>query len=107
MRYVSLLAVALASAAPAWANGFDPKTVDFAVSVQGDASAYRETSVFVLPGETVAVEAIGGPPGDYVLTTPVGVAIQTAVRKWQLTAPPHPGLYALRLGGPGKKKDTP
>jgi len=105
MRYVVAL-VAWLVAAPVVANGFDPKTVDFAISFQGDSSAYRDTSVFLLPGETIVLEAVGGPPGDYTLTVPAGMAVQQAVRKWRFTAPPRPGLYTLTLDGPAKKKDT-
>jgi uncharacterized protein YcbK (DUF882 family) len=102
----ALVLAAVLAAAPLRANGFDPKTVEFAVTIEGDASAYRDTSVFLLPGETVTFEATGGPPGDYVLTAPAGVAIQQAVRKWRFTAPARAGLYLLRLDGPAKKKDV-
>jgi uncharacterized protein YcbK (DUF882 family) len=102
----ALVLAAMLAAAPLRANGFDSKTVEFAVTIQGDTSAYRDTSVFLLPGETVTFEATGGPPGDYVLTAPAGVAIQQAVRKWRFTAPARAGLYSLRLDGPAKKKDV-
>jgi peptidase M15-like protein len=88
---------------PARADKFNNKTADFAVSFNGETSAYRDTSAFVLPRATMTIEAVGGPPGDYVLTAPAGVAIQQGVRKWRYTAPARPGLYELAIDGPAKK----
>ena len=87
----------------AGADKFDPKTVDFAVSLNGEASAYRDTSVFMLPGTTATLDASGGPPGDYSLTTKDGIAIQQMARRWRYTAPERPGLYTLTVDGPAKK----
>jgi hypothetical protein len=89
--------------APARADKFNNKTADFAVSFNGETSAYRDTSAFLLPRTTMAIEAVGGPPGDYLLTAPDGVAIQQGVRKWRYTAPARPGLYELSIDGPAKK----
>jgi hypothetical protein len=103
VRYSIALALVLAVAATARAGKFDAKTADFAVSFKGETSAYRDASVFLLPRGTIAIEAIGGPPGDYVLTTRDGVAVQQGVRKWRYTAPARPGTYSLSLDGPAKK----
>ena len=93
----------VAAVRAAAADRLDTKTVDFAVTFRGDTSAYRDTSAFVLPSETVTFDAVGGPPGDYTLTTDHGVAVQQGSRRWRFTAPPRPGLYTLKLDGPGKK----
>jgi hypothetical protein len=93
----------LMPASPLRAETFDTKTVDFAVSFNGEASAYRDTSAFVLPRATLVIQAIGGPPGDYVLTARDGTAIQQGARKWRYTAPARPGVYEVSLNGPAKK----
>jgi hypothetical protein len=103
VRYRFAVVVLLLAASPAGAEKFDNKTVDFAVSFNGETSAYRDTSAFLLPRATLAIEAVGGPPGDYVLTAPDGVAIQQGVRKWRFTAPARPGTYTLSIDGPAKK----
>jgi hypothetical protein len=103
---VLVLAALLVTSRQTAANGFDPKTADFAVSFKGEASAYRDTSVFMLPGETLTFEAVDGAPGTYALKANVGIAVQQTSRKWRFTAPDRPGLYTLQIDGPTKKKDT-
>jgi len=85
------------------AEKFDPKTADFAVSLNGVTSAYRETSVFMLPGAATTIEARGGPPGIYSLTAKDGMAVQRNARTWRFTAPERPGLYTLKVDPPAKK----
>jgi len=85
---------------------YDTKTVSFALNYGGDLTAYRDSSVFLLPNETMTIEAVGGPPGDYSLTTDTGIAIQQGVRKWKYTAPGRSGLYAIQVHGPAPKKDS-
>jgi hypothetical protein len=93
----------LVLAAQARADKFDTKTADFALSFNGETSAYRDTSAFVLPRAAIAIQAVGGPPGEYVLTTRDGTAIQQGARKWRYTAPIRPGLYKVSVDGPAKK----
>ena len=89
-------------AAPA-ADAFDPKTVDFALSFKGETSAYRDAATFVMPGESITLEAVGGPPGDYSLGTDDGVLVQMGARKWKWTAPASARLCTLRVDGPASK----
>jgi hypothetical protein len=93
----------LAAGRAATAEKFNAKTADFAIALNGDTSAYRDASAFLLPRGTMTIETVGGPPGDYVLTTKDGTAIQKGVRKWRYTAPPRPGVYKVSVDGPAKK----
>ena len=95
--------VLLLPAASADAAEFEAKTADFAVSFDGETSAYRDTSAFVLPRATLTIRTVGGPPGDYVLTASNGTAVQQGVRKWRYTAPARPGAYDVSVDGPAKK----
>jgi hypothetical protein len=88
---------------------FDTKTATFAITFQGETSAYREMSTFVLPGTTLTVEAIGGPPGDYGLTAREGPVVATGPRAWRWRAPGAFGVYDLVFDGAAKNhtsKDT-
>ena len=87
----------------AHAAEFEARTADFAVSFNGETSAYRDTSAFVLPRATLTIQAVGGPPGDYVLAATNGRAVQQDVRKWRYTAPARPGAYEVSVDGPAKK----
>jgi hypothetical protein len=111
MRAVRVLLVAVllstgASVLPAEDTAprkYDTKTASFAVTFHGEASAYRDSSTIVMPGAAVVFEAIGGPPGDYAMTTTDGIMVQQALRRWRWTAPSRPGTYTLTVDGPGKK----
>jgi hypothetical protein len=82
---------------------FDPKTAGFAIVFHGERSAYRDTSVVVMPGEAVIFDA-AGPAGDYTLKTDHGTAVQQSARQFRWTAPDRPGTYELTFKGPGKKE---
>jgi hypothetical protein len=82
---------------------YDTKTASFAVTFRNEASAYRDSSAIVMPGAAVVFEAIGGPPGDYAMTTADGIMVQQGVRRWRWTAPSRPGTYKLTFDGPGEK----
>ena len=82
---------------------YDTKTASFAISYHGETSAYRDTSVVVLPGAVVVFNAVGGPPGDYAMKTNDGTLVQTGLRQWQWSAPRIPGTYTLTAEGPGEK----
>ena len=65
---------------------FDTKTASFAVTFHGETSAYRDSSAIVMPGAAVVFDAIGGPLGDYAMTTTAGIMVQQGVRRWRWTA---------------------
>jgi plastocyanin len=82
---------------------YDTKTASFAVTFHGERSAYHDAALAAMPGDRVVFSAVGGPPGDYAMTTDAGVAVQRAARQWHWTAPTRPGTYALTFDGPGEK----
>jgi peptidase M15-like protein len=98
--------LALLMMAGARAEKFDTKTASFAIAFHDNASSYRDSALFVLPEDKVALDAVGGPPGDYTLTTDAGIAEQLGVRRWRWTAPRRSGVYALKVEGPGARHDT-
>ena len=103
---VSLLFWAVAAAArPADvpSRKYDAKTASFALGFHGETTAYRDTSVVVMPRATVVFDASGGPPGDYAMTATDGIALQQGTRQWKWTAPARPGTYTLRFDGAGHK----
>ncbi len=99
VRCLAALVLVGASSRDARAEKFDLRTANFAVAFKGERSAYRDTSVFVMPAATVIFEVLGGPPGDYALIARDGIAVQQSARKWRFTAPERPGL-ALSNGWP-------
>ena len=82
---------------------YDTKTASFAITFHGETSAYRDTSVIVLPGAVVVFNAVGGPPVDYSMRTADGVAVQEGLRQWKWSAPARSGTYKLTFDGPGQK----
>jgi uncharacterized protein YcbK (DUF882 family) len=82
---------------------FDTKTASFALSVQGETSAYRDLAAVAMPGAATIFDAVGGPPGDFAATTAAGTLVQQGQRQWRWTAPQRPGTYLLTFDGPGKK----
>jgi hypothetical protein len=84
---------------------FDTKTADFAIAFNGETSAYRDMSTFVLPGTPLTVEVIGGPPGEYTLKTDQGAYAARGARAWRWEAPAEYGHYALTIAPPGGKAD--
>jgi hypothetical protein len=98
------MAVGARGAGARAAAEFDTKTASFAITFHGESSAYRDTSVVVMPGGVVIFDGIGGPPGVYALRTDDGMAVQQGVRQWRWTAPDRPGLYTLKFDGPDKKE---
>jgi len=95
--------VLLALGAPARGATFDTKTASFAVTFHGESSAYRDTTLTALPGASVILDAVGGPPGDYSATTHNGILVQQGLKQWKWTAPERPGTYLIVVEGPGKK----
>ena len=94
---------AAARAADTPLRKYDTKTASFAISYHGETSAYRDTSVVILPGAVVVLNAVGGPPGDYAMKTNDGALVQKGLRQWQWSAPRVPGIYKLTADGPGEK----
>ena len=105
MNRLLLLAIGVLAAATAARaeRRFDTKAASFAVTFHDERSAYRDTSVVVMPGAAVIFNAEGGPPGDYAAATDAGTLVQQGTRQWRWTAPDRPGSYVLTFDGPGKK----
>ena len=88
----------------AQSSSFDTHEAGFALRFNGEAAAYRDLPVFVLPGATISLEALG-PPGDYAVKASGGAVVAKGARAWQWRAPAAPGSYELRIDGPSASKD--
>jgi uncharacterized protein YcbK (DUF882 family) len=99
----SLLLGLLIVAAAHAERRFDARTASFALTFHDERSAYRDTTVVVMPGAAVVFTAVGGPPGDYAASTTAGTLVQQASHQWRWTAPDRPGTYLLTFDGPGKQ----
>jgi Peptidase M15 len=77
---------------------FDTKTAPFSISFNGETSAYREMSTFVLPNARMTVEVAGAPAGRaYMLKTEESASVAQPGRAWRWTAPAVPGVYDLKI----------
>jgi hypothetical protein len=95
-----------ASAPPDRPSKFDTHAAEFAIAFSGERAAYRDLSTFVLPGATVSIEAVDGPPGDYTLTALAGTVTATSPRAWHWQAPAAAGSYEIKVDGPSTKHDA-
>ena len=91
----------LAATAP---DAFAPEKAGFQVRFKEETSPYRVIGVFVMPGETVSVEALPSLDYDeYLLTASAGDTVRTAPNAWRWAAPHEAGLYRLMLRRPSRR----
>ena len=53
-----------------------------------------------MPRAALQIHVIGGPPGEYSITTDAGQLARRGPRWWQWDAPARPGLFKLEVIGP-------
>jgi hypothetical protein len=105
-RLTRAIGLGLAAALIAWrppspsAAADDRKTAPFSIAFEDEESAYRETSVFVMPNAAVQIRVSAGPPGEYSIKTDDGQLARRGPRSWQWDAPATPGLFKLEVNGP-------
>ncbi|MFH1723699.1 MAG: D-Ala-D-Ala carboxypeptidase family metallohydrolase [Elusimicrobiota bacterium] len=77
---------------------FDPGRAGFVVRVKGEPVPYRVFAVFVLPGESLDVEALDGEDAqEFTLWAEAGDVVRKEPRKWVWKAPSTHGSFALRV----------
>src|SRR4051812_42544019 len=80
---------------------FDTKTAPFSIAFNGETSAYRDMSAFVMPNARLRVEVVVQPghsdSGSYTLQTEEGASVAQSGRAWRWTAPAVPGQYDLKI----------
>jgi hypothetical protein len=91
-----LCAALLAAWGAATAHAFDAGKAGFTARYHGETSPYRINAVFLMPGETLDIEA-RAPSATFSLEYAAGVGRPVGPRAWSWTAPSEPGLYPLRL----------
>jgi hypothetical protein len=80
------------------ATAFSSEKAEFALKFNGEVSSYRVISVFVLPEETVTLEARDtNKKNKYVLQPTAGKTKQIATNKWRWQAPQKTGLYPVKI----------
>src|SRR5262245_2605592 len=88
------------------AVGFDTRTAPFSIAFNGETSAYRDMSTFVMPNKRLIVKVVGATDGrTYTLTTEEGVPVAQSGRAWRWTAPAAPGHYDLKIS-PSQDKES-
>jgi uncharacterized protein YcbK (DUF882 family) len=92
-----ILAGARRGPAALGADGFDTKTAPFAIAFDGEVSAYRDWSAFVLPSARLTFQASGGPAGEYSMDAPGVPPVVATARVWRWTAPAEAGEYKLKF----------
>ena len=97
-----LLAAALVAWQPSGPSaGADAgRTAGFSIAFEDDESAYRETSVFLLPKAALQIRIVTGPSGEYSIKADDGQLTRRGLRSWQWDAPATPGLFDLEVKGP-------
>jgi hypothetical protein len=77
---------------------FSPEKAGFLVKFKDEVSSYRVNGVFVLPHETLVLEALDAAQnGHYVLQAAAGKVTQVATNRWHWQALGKPGLYPVRI----------
>jgi hypothetical protein len=93
----SLIAVAAAAAIVQLAAGAAPAKTPFAVETKGHTLTAKVASVFVLPGERLAI-AVSGGDGPPVIEAKAGTLQARGERGWEWHAPLTPGVRTLTIG---------
>ncbi|NIS47357.1 MAG: peptidase M15A [candidate division Zixibacteria bacterium] len=79
-------------------TNFDAGKVAFSVKVRDHTIDYNVFSIFALPGEKLAIEALKSAKSKQLqLEAQSGIVKQLSAHKWQWQAPATKGLYTLRI----------
>jgi len=106
LRLNRAVGLGLAAVLVAWrpsapsAAADDRKTAGFSIAFEDEESAYRETSVFVMPKAALQMRIVTGPSGEYSIKTDDGQLARRGPRWWQWDAPATSGLFKLEVKGP-------
>jgi hypothetical protein len=84
-------------------SAFAPEKAGFRVKCNEETSPYRVIGVFVLPEETLPIEALPPIEGeDYSLAASAGDAVRLGPNRWQWAAPREVGLYRIMVRQPSR-----
>lgn len=79
-------------------EAFSTGKTSFSVRFRGETSPYRVLGVYVLPDDTLALEALAADPrSSFAARTIGGTLSSTAPRRWRFTAPRPPGVYPVEI----------
>ena len=92
------LAEAMLDADVAEPEGYTPAKASFAVQVRDDVIPYEVMGVYVMPGETLRLEAVFTQGrGSVEIEAEAGPIAANGPERWTWTAPTEPGPYAIRI----------
>ena len=76
-------------------SAFTPQTVSFTININNFPTNLKTFSVFVMPGETITIEASGSSADQFVLQYAQGQLTEKSRNKWDYTVPKTSGHYEL------------
>ncbi|HMB91989.1 MAG TPA: D-Ala-D-Ala carboxypeptidase family metallohydrolase [Rhodothermales bacterium] len=83
---------------PSVTDRFSSGKASFAVQVKDEVIPYRIFGVFVMPGETLDIEAVFTErPRNTNFAAPEGKTEQIQPDEWRWTAPDEPGIYPVNI----------
>jgi hypothetical protein len=95
---LGLLFFGMPPAADAASGAFSPGKNSFSVRINHIETPYQIASIFVLPAETIRIEALTNhQQSSFQLRDSNGSQINGRARKWRWQAPSRPGNYTLIL----------
>jgi len=92
---LAMLCFALLGPPAARAAPYSAKGAGFLVRFGEEITAYRAMAAFVMPRDTLSIEAIGAADARYDLGSSGGWTTRTGPAAWSWVAPSRPGLYAV------------
>lgn len=101
LSYLALAVGTVGAATPTWRT---PSTGAFAVRYRSLLSYGPVSTLTVMPGETVTLEAVGSDPaaGSEARST-AGRLAPLGAGRWAWTAPSAPGFYPIQVVAPGQR----
>ena len=97
VKYALLTLLLLCASA---AHAFDTGRASFSVRVNDQVVPYRVFAVFAMPGDELAIEAVGDGAPRAAIRTP-GDAPRGNAGRWNWSAPSRPGVYPLDIENNG------
>jgi len=98
LLFVIVSALFLYSVAAESAQSYSTEKADFIVKFKGMSSAYRVIGLFVLPGETITLEAESAVSQEpFHISPSAGTVKQIDPQSWQWAAPQESGHYPIKI----------
>jgi hypothetical protein len=102
VHFVGVFAASICVASSALSDealtDFSPQKAGFTLKFKQEVSPYKVMAVFVLPGETLALEVLNAPAeNEYHLEAGAGKTIWEGTNRWKWQAPEGSGVYPVQI----------